>query len=1209
MSFVYFQHLPLIQCVDSGSVYKLRLPRLKIGHLPLIQYILPIIEPYFLENAPNRIALADQALNLFTAILKRVPWHKYVKILTNVVIATLDAFHFDLRDLKQLQGKNNSQISIAEENPLYSTRQCKKQQIFSFISGKILPKLRELLRPQTQFNIHRRAQKYTANFFQYEDEKLLRAPLVLATARLFKWFPQPVVDQNMNGYCLLTLNNLLMSRSISVRQGARKLMISLVRILGPSQFPNVVRELKQTMNKGYQICKWEAFGNNQLEEHDSSNKDGQTQQLRSESHGIPEAKTSNNKTVETLTQIGRFIGSEKSLDEIVLEHIREIVEAVPKAETIRKLSDWLRALSAGLRNNAGGIPPLQQLHFSLLLSRKSMRYMDEDKERLNNTHFAEDKSSLRPPSCLLLTKEPKRIGVIHRIAIKSKMHIFVEFALQILVDQLKGRPITLEIENGNYIEQGKIYGFDDKPNQNKEFIPLLEEFIPILFEALKKKYDKMTSLSLRSIFYLFKWPLESLNSRLPELVNQLFIILNDYASLGQSANNPTIIELHQNLFKCFTHLLRTAPITSLYSDRLQLLLNYVETDILDQQKQTTAFNLVKAIINMKIDDEKITNIIEYLSEKAITSPSTNIRSQCRQVILLYLINHPQGMRNYEHWMEFFLNQTEYDIVDGRLSALEIVNSILSEFTEEANDRYAMLVFLKLAARLQNDDNEQCLQFIVICLRKLFTSITASSFNDLHTATKDWLSARNPSIRILAWRLFTQFVLSNTSHFTKHLLLEIVRKTYNEFCIEPVRFSSDVSTDCKLSFCELLQAITERNPEELFNGIFEFDDLETKKLKSKRKMKTLKKRKSEQINEEIEGVNYRNSNFSLNFMNFIENLEFCLQAVVQHNKPNESSERLKLSIAAASFLNTWIGHQNIRDKLIYLLNNNSNGQRTNVDEMVNELPSKTVNKLYSLCFCLISLLENYRGKDKELKNKTIKSEENNLIKDEVENINLEGNCKKKEMQLDKEETNEIRIEFWNDTLADLVIRLLTHFMLALDISKKFGIICKRLSKICWTEAIKDERKTKKRLCIFKMVGVLILKCNTDSEQFEYLCNCFLPLLYREINNSSKISEEKSIVDLQMLSSEIGNLFRKQLGDKKFSIQLAKCQDEKTKRKQKRREQDKALLILNPSTAIAVKQKRHLRKRTTKMRKMDETKPYRAFKRRREEAIRKIESEEF
>uniref|UniRef100_A0A914NPT3 U3 small nucleolar RNA-associated protein 20 C-terminal domain-containing protein n=1 Tax=Meloidogyne incognita TaxID=6306 RepID=A0A914NPT3_MELIC len=496
----------------------------------------------------------------------------------SLVIATLDAFHFDLRDLKQ-HLESTSTIAVTEETLDQKKSKNSKQQIFAFVNGKILPKLRELLRPKTQFNSHKRAQNFTSNIFQYEDEKLLRAPLVLATARLFKWLPQRVVDQNMNG-CLLTLNHLLMSRSISVRQGARKLMINLVKIVGPLQFPHIIRELKQTMNKGYQIhvmiftvhalisaiaedlkpgdldsclrelleiCKWEAFGNDQFEE--SFNKDGQTLQLRSESHGVPEAKTSNNKTSETLTQIGRFIGSEKALNEIVLEHIREIVEASPKAETIRKLSEWLRALSAGLRINAGGIPPLQQLNFSLTLARKSMRHMEEDKQRLNNSqHLAADKSSLRPPNCLLLPTEPKRLGVIHRIAIKSKMHIFVEFAFQILVDQLKGRSVNVETENENLIEEENSLVLNDNPTQAKEFIPLLEQFVPLLLEALNKKYDKITALSLRSIFYLFKWPLESLNSRLSKLFDLLFVVLNDYASLGQSGNRPTIIELHLNLF-------------------------------------------------------------------------------------------------------------------------------------------------------------------------------------------------------------------------------------------------------------------------------------------------------------------------------------------------------------------------------------------------------------------------------------------------------------------------------------------------------------------------------------------------------------------------------------------------------------------------------------------------------------------------------------
>lgn len=39
--------------------------------------------------------------------------------------------------------------------------------------------------------------------------------------------------------------------------------------------------------------------------------------------------------------------------------------------------------------------------------------------------------------------------------------------------------------------------------------------------------------------------------------------------------------------------------------RVQILLTYVETDILDTHKQATAFSLIKAIIGKKIQDEKV----------------------------------------------------------------------------------------------------------------------------------------------------------------------------------------------------------------------------------------------------------------------------------------------------------------------------------------------------------------------------------------------------------------------------------------------------------------------------------------------------------------------------------------------------------------------------------------------------------------------------
>lgn len=62
------------------------------------------------------------------------------------------------------------------------------------------------------------------------------------------------MDQNLNGLILAT-NRLVLSRSISVRQNARKLMTQLMRALGPQYLSQVIKELRQTLNKGYQVIK------------------------------------------------------------------------------------------------------------------------------------------------------------------------------------------------------------------------------------------------------------------------------------------------------------------------------------------------------------------------------------------------------------------------------------------------------------------------------------------------------------------------------------------------------------------------------------------------------------------------------------------------------------------------------------------------------------------------------------------------------------------------------------------------------------------------------------------------------------------------------------------------------------------------------------------------------------------------------------------
>lgn len=52
-------------------------------------------------------------------------------------------------------------------------------------------------------------------------------------------------------------------------------------------------------------------------------------------------------------------------------------------------------------------------------------------------------------------------------------------------------------------------------------------------------------------------------------------------------------------------MIRGFPILVISPRRVEILLNYVETDVLDSHKQATSFSLIKAIIGRKIEHEKV----------------------------------------------------------------------------------------------------------------------------------------------------------------------------------------------------------------------------------------------------------------------------------------------------------------------------------------------------------------------------------------------------------------------------------------------------------------------------------------------------------------------------------------------------------------------------------------------------------------------------
>ncbi|KAK0395896.1 hypothetical protein QR680_001477 [Steinernema hermaphroditum] len=769
----------------------------------LMRFILPLIQPYLMNFTSRTSTLSDQALSLFAEVLKKASWAKYYHILNDyikqlmneqdkdkpiirVIVKIIDSFHFDIKDVvlpddfTTVTYVDKSDTAVentnSDDDEADVATERKVAIIRKLVTG-ILPRLKKCIDGKDERHVaHKKAEKY-----YNEDDDVLRAPIALATVKLLKKLPTKILQQNLHGV-VLKLCSLVLSRSYNVREVARKTMVSALKALGAEYLPFVIKEMKQIMNKGYQvhvmiytvhvlisamkddlkaggidpclldiieICKIDQFSDVTEEKN-----------ISGITHHVAEAKA--DKSCETYQFIGQFIGS-ASLN-IVVEPLMHIIEERPQSKTVKTIGRLLESYSAGLCLNEGiDVPTLLVFVYQMLV-----RYTTaiEGREKSDDV----EEKSLRPQSCLLLPKAPTRIGVIVKTSVKSKSFVFVEFALALF----------------NAILKKTKSGFS-----SDQAVRHLDPFVPLVVCCLRLKHDRVVSGALRAIVAILEYPLPQLKLSITKIVETLFVLLADYAGMGRAGEKISILELTQNLFKAFTRIMRDSPIELFSTKRIQILLNYIETDITDPNKQATAFSLLKAILSKKIVDDKLPDLMRHLSEVSIMSHAANVRAQCRQILTFFVSTHPMG-KDTAKFIEFFLAQLDYEHEDGRLSAIETLNLAYTTFVEDVVDKFALVSFIRLSMGLVNEESQNCRKYLALALRSLVQSCSEKARNDLYLAARDWLESDNDSSRYLAARSLVEFFESDSSALSSTVpeLMAIISKTLTE---ELISSSSEDST--------------------------------------------------------------------------------------------------------------------------------------------------------------------------------------------------------------------------------------------------------------------------------------------------------------------------------------------------------------------------------------------------------------------------------
>ncbi|ESO12980.1 hypothetical protein HELRODRAFT_188063 [Helobdella robusta] len=665
----------------------------------------------------------------------------------------------------------------------------KATHIHMTLMNHVMPKLHKCLTHKAKSDDqHRLAQagKYA------EDEEILRVPVALAMVKLLQGLPKGSLERNIHSI-IVKLCFFLGSRAEDIRNMSRDTLKKVLMSLGPSFALLIFKEMKSHLHRGFQLhvlcfSIWSLLNemNNQCRE---DKKEGRKEFLHPGDldpcipllnevfHKELFGDVSEEKEVEAISQKLFEAKTTKSFDAYKLLSIHIGIESLPKIvmplkdvlrearshKVVNKVTEALTKISQGILENRSLANHMDfMLSFIYSLTSESLDNFFSSKQikikfftvyidvtstiKSDESKYVKPDVRLQPESCLILPAQPARGGSKPKSDAKANLHVLIEFALNLLHLFLKHSHI------------------DGKEQFHLESI---DPFVGVLLKSLSSKHTKVCTATLKCLTWLLRLPLPSLHPNMNTIVNQLFIIFKNFASVVGAGKNEHS-EMADWCFKVIRVVVQFVSYHNITQEQLHVLLSYAEQDLHDYSKHATAFPLLHAILCRKLDSKELGSIMETVEEMMIKSDATDVQSKCRKVLMTYLLDYPLNMKTMEQHMKFFTKQLQYEYESGRLAAVEMIISIITVFPMSLLSEHASLMFIQLAQARLNDESSKCISLVSDAIKLLIQKINNEVGGKLRNIAMEWLKSSKKNVLMLSSIMLSLFVEVEKTNFRRHL---------------------------------------------------------------------------------------------------------------------------------------------------------------------------------------------------------------------------------------------------------------------------------------------------------------------------------------------------------------------------------------------------------------------------------------------------------
>lgn len=544
-----------------------------------------------------------------------------------------------------------------------------------------------------------------------ETEVSLRVPVAVITVKLLRLLPD---EQSalLLPPVLLDIATILKSRSQDSRDTARKTLTDIAIILGPSYFGYILKELRATLTRGYQLHVLSFTVHSIMVATADRFKPGDLDYcLRELVTVIMDdifGTVGQEKESEDYVSKMKEVKSSKSFDSMELlaknttvPHIPELTRPIQilleeklNVSLVKKIDELLRRIGVGILRN-----PDAENQELLVLSYQIIQAVYKRTELQARGKPVDAKQQ----RFLVNLFGPK--SKANRGSTSSYIYKLVRFALDVIRSVLN--------KYNSLMTPGNVAGF-----------------LPVIGDALIQAQEEVKISAMRLLATIIKLPL-------PDLDRSAQVYINEAARIVKDAPN-TNTEAAQAALKLTAAVLRERKSVKVRDADLAYFLKKLKDDIEEPDKQGVTFNFIKAVMARKLIVPEIYDLVDSIAAMMVTNHSKSARDLARGVYCYFLVEYPQAQKRWSKQLAFLIKNLDYKYPEGRKSVMEAVHTVLGKTGDELTQELVGSFFVPLVLLMANDDSQECRDMAAALLGEVYTRANSEKIKTFLMPLHQWL---------------------------------------------------------------------------------------------------------------------------------------------------------------------------------------------------------------------------------------------------------------------------------------------------------------------------------------------------------------------------------------------------------------------------------------------------------------------------------------